>query len=359
MREPHHYVCGARKQHCVVWYENGKRMRRTFSDANRAEVFYQQKFLGAVDKTDLILNGVTTIRNYIAGGRLAELEAKNAELSAKVEALTPSVSNAPTANVRLFRTDLAKELGVVAATIFHQLSYMYKNPKLGKVLGDGKKYIFNTYREWKENHFPFWSVPTLERAFKLLEDQKRIISKQPDGRRSRRKYYRPLSESIKLMDSGGNEASICEIGTHQIEPLKASICELPLKTKRTKRESADVGEFKAAVMSAAATATDFFDLIKKLQLLFPDHNVPQEYDGFCNWRDQRGLRKVPSKFAAWMLRAEKPLKAPTPTAEIEPQGFSIWFAEEYPNMTQPEWDQAPGWMKDEFRLSQKNGVRAP
>ena len=62
---------------------------------------------------------------------------------------------------------------------------------------------------------------------------------------------------------------------------------------------------------------------------------------------------VPSKFAAWMLRAEKPLKAPTATAEIEPKGFSIWFETEYPNMTQPEWGQAPGWMKDEFLNSKK------
>ena len=65
MREPHQYVCKDGKQHCVAWYENGKRLRKTFNDANKAEVFYQQKLLGAVDKQDLILEGVTTLRKYV------------------------------------------------------------------------------------------------------------------------------------------------------------------------------------------------------------------------------------------------------------------------------------------------------
>jgi len=341
----------------VQWYDDDQSgaRKKQFTDELRARLFLHEKEqLHPIDKDDLILKEVTDIRKYVARGRLAELEAENAELSAKLEALTPGVSNAPTVNVRLFSTDLAKELGVVAATIFHQLCYIYKNPKLGKVLGDGKKYIHNTYREWKENHFPFWSVPTLERAFKLLEDRKRIVSEQPDGRRSRRKYYRPLSESIKLMDSGRNKASICEVGIHQIEPSRASICEVPLKTKR-ERYSADVGKFKAAVMAAATTAADFSDLINKLQLLFPDHNVALEYDGFCKWRDPRGLPRVPSKFALWMLRAEKPIKRPA-VATATPE-FSNWFARTYPEKTSsPAWAEAPDWLKDEFRRWKKTGA---
>jgi hypothetical protein len=333
MREPKLYgpyppkTPGRSPRYFVQWYDDDQSgaRKKQFTDELRAQLFLQEKEQRRpIDKDDLILKEVTTLRKYVAGGRLAELEAENAKLRAEAEALKPGASNTPSGRIRLFSPELAKELGVTAAVVFHQLCWLHKNPDLGKVLDDGQKYIFNTYREWKENHFPFWSVPTLERAFTLLEKRKRIASKQPDGRDSRRKYYRPLPEAIKLMASGGKEASICEVGIHQIEPSKASICELPLKTKR-ERYSADVGKFKAAVMAAATAATDFSDLINKLQLQFPDHNVAWEYENFCKWRKQRGLQMVPSKFAAWMLRAEKPLKAPTATAEIEPKGFSIWF----------------------------------
>jgi hypothetical protein len=144
MREPHYYVCKDGKQHCITWYENGKRLRKTFNDANEAEVFNQQKLLGAADKDDLILKEVTTLRKYIAGGRLAELEAENAKLRAEAQALKPGASNTPTASIRLFRPGLAKELGVTAAVVFHQLCWLHKNPNLGKVLDDGHKNTSST-----------------------------------------------------------------------------------------------------------------------------------------------------------------------------------------------------------------------
>jgi hypothetical protein len=231
MRELKLYPPNARGQSVVAWYEPNirKRQRKTFAHRMQAELFYQEKEQGhPIDKDDLILKEFSEFRKYVARGRLPELEAENAELRAKLESLKPGASNTPTGSIRLFSVELAKELGVTAAVVFQQLCWLHKNPDLGKILDDGQKYIFNAYREWQEKHFPFWSVPTLERAFALLEKQKRIASKQPDGRESRRKYYRPLPESINLMGSG----TICENGIHQIEPSKASIWELPLKTKR-------------------------------------------------------------------------------------------------------------------------------
>lgn len=86
-KEPHHYVCRDGRQHCIAWYENGKRLRKTFNDATEAEVFYQQKLLGAVDKTDLILKDVTTIRKYMTSGKIAEVEAENVRLRDQLAAL--------------------------------------------------------------------------------------------------------------------------------------------------------------------------------------------------------------------------------------------------------------------------------
>jgi hypothetical protein len=79
MREPHHYICKDGTQHCVAWYENGARRRRTFNDANKAEIFYQHKLLGAVDKEDLILQEVTTLRKYIASDKTEELQAEKSK----------------------------------------------------------------------------------------------------------------------------------------------------------------------------------------------------------------------------------------------------------------------------------------
>jgi hypothetical protein len=198
---------------------------------------------------------------------------------------------------------------------------------------------------------------TLERAFKLLEDRKRIVSKQPDGRRSRRKYCRPLSESINLMDSGGKKASICEIGIHQIEPPKASICELPLKTKR-ERYSADVGKFKADAMTTAITATNVSDLIEKLQPLFPEHNVAAEYERCLKYRKGSGLAPGGGKkFAEWMLRAEKPLKGQSgaETSDPEPNGFPSWWVEQRfkDSPPCPRWSDAPEWARREFLATRR------
>ena len=182
----------------------------------------------------------------------------------------------------------------------------------------------------------------MERAFKLLEDRKRIVSKQPDGRRLRRKYYRPLSESIKLMDSGRN---------------KASICELPLKTKR-ERYSADVGKFKADAMTTAITATNVSDLIEKLQPLFPEHNVAAEYERCLKYRKGSGLAPGGGKkFAEWMLRAEKPLKGHSgaETSDPEPNGFPSWWVEQRfkDSPPCPRWSDAPEWARREFLATRR------
>ena len=67
--------------------------------------------------------------------------------------------------------------------------FSFARSKNGKKLADGKRWIFNTYRQWQEM-FPFWTEVTIKRLFRKLERTEVLISCQPEGTISRRKYYR-------------------------------------------------------------------------------------------------------------------------------------------------------------------------
>ncbi|MBI5954401.1 MAG: hypothetical protein HY865_22315 [Chloroflexi bacterium] len=86
---------------------------------------------------------------------------------------------------------LAVAIGLNEAIITQQLHYWLENKAVkGEVDENGNKWIFNTYEEWQEN-FPFWSIPTIKRAFLRLEDIGIVIAAQLNAKkRDMRKYYR-------------------------------------------------------------------------------------------------------------------------------------------------------------------------
>lgn len=55
---------------------------------------------------------------------------------------------------------------------------------------DGHKWIFNTLEQWQKTYFPFWSLDTIQRTFEELHKKHIVEWCQPEGRASRRKYYR-------------------------------------------------------------------------------------------------------------------------------------------------------------------------
>jgi DNA-binding PadR family transcriptional regulator len=103
--------------------------------------------------------------------------------------------------------NLAKAIGLHEALFVQQLYWLLREPRNGRELC-GKKWIFNTVDEWLYFYFPFMTRRTFERMLKELEDKKLVESIQPEGRKSRRKYYRladdardRLSESAKMAAS--------------------------------------------------------------------------------------------------------------------------------------------------------------
>ena len=78
----------------------------------------------------------------------------------------------------IVNTDLALVLGDLnEAIILNQLNYWLEiNKKADKNFIDGKYWVYNSYAEWRENDFPYWSEKTIQRTFTRLENKGIVIS---------------------------------------------------------------------------------------------------------------------------------------------------------------------------------------
>lgn len=97
---------------------------------------------------------------------------------------------------------LAKLIGLNEAIALQQLHYWIENKNTkGEIDPAGNKWIFNTYDEWKEDNFPFWSVSTIRRIFQNLESKKLIVSIQLKAKQhDMTNYYRIDYEQLELLN---------------------------------------------------------------------------------------------------------------------------------------------------------------
>ncbi len=91
---------------------------------------------------------------------------------------------------------LAAQIGLEETIIMQQLHYLLRDERNGKTINE-KRWIYNTYESWQD-HFPWMNLMKLRRLFTRLERWGYIESCQPEGRMSRRKYYRIIYESFKM-----------------------------------------------------------------------------------------------------------------------------------------------------------------
>lgn len=94
-----------------------------------------------------------------------------------------------------FQPSLAILVGVESAIILQRIQFLCSTPRSGRII-DGYRYIWNTYEQWRDQHFPFWSIDIIKKKMILLEREGWLVTRQPDGVMSRKKYYR-LSEGFK------------------------------------------------------------------------------------------------------------------------------------------------------------------
>jgi hypothetical protein len=79
----------------------------------------------------------------------------------------------------VLNVELARMIGLNEAIVLQQVDYWIKiNKKKDHNFREGSYWTYNTYEEWKEDNFPFWSIPTIQRTFSKLEKQGFLISSQ-------------------------------------------------------------------------------------------------------------------------------------------------------------------------------------
>jgi hypothetical protein len=199
---------------------------------------------------------------------------------------------------------LAVSMGLDEAIVIQQLHY-WLNPrrKSGKVIG-GRRWIYNTYKEWRETNFPFWSEIHIKRLFLNLEKSGVIVSCQPEGRMSRRKYYR-LSDAFVLRAKRGeidkpdgisNEPSAYPVDTIVVSKRSVPITETTSidnkqrvlvedTSNRGAGESESFPSYNSVWKPRSGTKEE------KLAVIRPSSNYPSEAE-FDRYLDSEALDNV-------------------------------------------------------------------
>lgn len=128
---------------------------------------------------------------------------------------------------------LARKVGLNEAIFLQQLHFRLQ---IATNVRDGYKWIYKTHEEWREE-FPFWSIDTIKRVIRKLENEEYIItsSKYNKMKMDRTKWYRvnykmaqQQSVQVALM-----EGASCTNGTGQNAPTHQGKMHSPI-TKEVK-----------------------------------------------------------------------------------------------------------------------------
>jgi hypothetical protein len=130
--------------------------------------------------------------------------------------------------------DLAKAVGVIEAIVLQQLHFHVTGPGNGKE-HEGEQWIYKTYEDWQEHDFPFLSIRQIQRIFLKLEGMKLIVSCQPEGWDSRRKYYRIDYEEFEEFLARAQEGT--KSGTIDGTKIVPSSCTETTCTETTLKET--------------------------------------------------------------------------------------------------------------------------
>jgi len=96
----------------------------------------------------------------------------------------------------VFQPTLAKLIGLSEAIVLQTLQYYCNNKKCGKVV-DGKRWIYNTYEEWQELAFPFWTPRSIAETFRILEKMGFVASEKFDKLNGMNRKYYTITDSAK------------------------------------------------------------------------------------------------------------------------------------------------------------------
>ena len=171
---------------------------------------------------------------------------------------------------------LAIAIGLNEAIVLQQLHYLLRNPQFGRRVEE-HKWIFNTFEQWVCEYFPFWSVRTVKTIFTNLANMRLIVTCQPEGRLSRRKYYRIDFERFsEIADRAKNVPSKVQ---KSALPITKTTNKEAKEAKETAEVSADsISSFPAQWKPNPASKAD------QLRKIPAPKNYPSqvEFERFCS-----------------------------------------------------------------------------
>ena len=149
-------------------------------------------------------------------------------------------------------SELAQVVGLNEAIVLQEVYYWCKvNKRAQRQPHDGYYWVWNSYREWQERHFPWWSVNTIRRTFEKLEEKNLIVvGKFSKSQLNQTKWYRINFPELALTI---NASSLAQNGQIDLLGLSKPITDIihsdknengslsPQATKRTREYSVENG----------------------------------------------------------------------------------------------------------------------
>ncbi len=192
---------------------------------------------------------------------------------------------------------LAIRIGLNEAIVLQQLHYLLRDPRFGRRVAE-HQWIFNTVEQWQCQYFPFWSARTIKTVFSNLRRLGLIETCQPEGRISRRQYYRINEEELAIISDGAkfvpSKGQILPHGNGQNSSLpitktteKTSLAETTLSKEAEATSLRDERCFSAFWKPISGTKAE---QLKRIETnpLYPSE---REFDAFL---EEEGLDELAS-----------------------------------------------------------------
>jgi hypothetical protein len=137
--------------------------------------------------------------------------------------------------------ELAEQIGLNEAIFIQQLHYWLNNECSHLI--DGVNWIYNSYRTWKRDNFPFWSEKTIQRIVKSLSNKNLIFTtnKFNDYRPDNKLWYTINYKELKLY----------ELKSIELKEKRNLDKKREKEIRRAKREVRKVNEIKKSLLKAS------------------------------------------------------------------------------------------------------------
>lgn len=180
--------------------------------------------------------------------------------------------------ILIVRKELAKLIGLNEAIVLNQIHYWLKRNKEREVnFIDGRYWTFNTYDEWKEKNFPFWSMPTIKRTFLSLEKIGVVISANYNKMSfDKTKWYsidyeklEEIKENQRLYQNDTTSVSDCANRENQNEPNNTR--DLKENNKKTKVNTSSLKEHDEGQRKIISSAKDVKqEMLRRVEIICKD-----------------------------------------------------------------------------------------